>query len=239
MDGMLDFLLLPQNQVFTIALALMAGIALIEVMGLFFGLAISQLVDQLIPDFDVDVDLDVDGNVDADFDGAVDASSSSLAHVLSWLNVGKVPVLILFVLFLTAFGLAGLSVQRLVAGGLTVVLPAYLAALPALAAGIFTVRVGGKAVAHIMPKEETSAVSEKTFIGRTATLVLGTASKGNPAQAKLEDAFKQSHYILVEPDNADETLPEGSDVLIVRREGTVFFAIKNTHPSLAPEARSS
>lgn len=234
---MFDFLLLPQNQVFAIALALMVGIALVEIVGMLFGLAISQVVDQFIPDFDVDVDVDLDA--DADLDADLSAGGTSLAHILSWLNVGKVPVLILFVIFLTAFGLAGLFVQRLVAGGTGYLLPTAIAILPAVFVGIFTVRVGGKAVARIMPKEETSAVSEKTFIGRTATLVLGEASRDNPAQAKLEDAFKQSHYILVEPDNADETLPEGADVLIVRQDGTIFFAIKNTHPSLAPEARSS
>ncbi len=234
---MFDFLLLPQNQVFAIALALMVGIALVEIVGMLFGLAISQVVDQFIPDFDVDMDVDIDA--DADLDADLSASGTTLSHILSWLNVGKVPVLILLVIFLTAFGLAGLFVQRIVAGSVGVLMPAVIAALPALIAGIFTVRVGGKAMAQIMPKEETSAVSEKTFIGRTATLVLGNAKRDNPAQAKLEDAFKQSHYILVEPDNAEESLPEGTDVLIVRQEGTVFFAIKNTHPSLAPEARSS
>ena len=234
---MIDFLLLPQNQVFTVALALMAGIAVIELLGLLFGLGISQLVDQIIPDFDLDADVDLDA--DADLQADLSGGGTTLSQVLSWFNVGKVPVLVLLVLFLTAFGLAGLFVQRVVAGGIGIALPGIVAAVPALLVGVFTVRIGGKGIAHVMPKEETSAVSEKTFIGRTATLVLGDASKGNAAQAKLEDAFKQTHYILVEPDNADETLPEGTDVLIVRQEGTIFFAIKNTHPSLATEARSS
>ncbi len=232
---MIDFLLLPQNQVFTFALGLMVAIVTLEFVSLLIGLGLSDVLDQVMPDIDVDVDADIDADLDTDLSGA----GGSFAQILSWMNVGRVPVLMLLLIFLSSFGLCGLFAQRLMISSTGFALPAVFLSVPAFIAAIFSVRVGGKAVARVMPKEETSAVSEKTFIGRTATIVLGTAAKGDAAQAKLEDAFKQTHYILVEPDNATETLPEGADVLIVRQEGTVFFAIKNTHPSLTPDARSS
>ena len=232
---MIDFLLLPQNQVFTFALGLMVLIVTLEVISLLIGLGLSDLLDQMMPDIDVDIDADIDADLDADLSGG----GGSFAQILSWMNVGRVPVLMLLLIFLTAFGLSGLFAQRLMVSSTGFALPVVFMAVPAFIVAIFSVRIGGQAVAKIIPKEETSAVSEKTFIGRTATIVLGNATKGEAAQAKLEDAFKQTHYILVEPDNATETLNEGSDVLIVRQEGTVFFAIKNTHPSLTPDARSS
>lgn len=233
---MVDFLLHPQNQVFTISLGIMMAIALVELLGLLFGLGFSEMLEQIIPDFDVDIDADMD--VDGDI-GSIDGGGSTFAHVFSWLNIGRVPVLILFVIFLFGFGLAGLFVQRVMMGGIGIALPSIVVMVPALLTGLFMMRFGGRAVARIMPKEETSAVSEKTFIGRTATIVLGDAKTDNPAQAKLEDAFKQTHYFLVEPDNKEEILPEGTDVLIVRQDGNTFFAIKNTHPSLATDASSS
>ena len=106
-------------------------------------------------------------------------------------------------------------------------LPAFIATIPALAISLPTVRVLGGVLNKIIPKDETSAVSKDTFIGRVAVITLGKSSKGNPAEGKVKDSFGKYHYIMVEPDNAGDIFVQGGQVLLVRRDGSKFYAIKN------------
>ena len=55
---------------------------------------------------------------------------------------------------------------------------------------------------------------------------------GYPAQARLNDAHGQSHYLMVEPDGELE-LAAGAEVLIVRKKGHIFLAIPNPNPLLS------
>jgi len=80
---------------------------------------------------------------------------------------------------------------------------------------------GGWAVV-LVPKEESSAVSSETFVGREAEIVLGTARRDNPTQARLYDEHGRSHYVLVEPDDAAESFSQGERVLLVRSVGPRF-----------------
>ena len=88
-------------------------------------------------------------------------------------------------------------------------------------------------MARIIPKDETEAVSEKSFVGCVATITIGTASKGKPAQAKLRDRLGNTHYVMVEPDIDGQFFETGSEVLIVMQTGSVFTAIANSNPSLS------
>lgn len=79
---------------------------------------------------------------------------------------------------------------------------AFLLAMP-------SVRLFSSVLVRIMPRDETSAVASDSFIGRTATITLGTAKRGSAAQ--------------------------GESVLLVRGEGGVFFAIPVTNTQLREE----
>ena len=52
------------------------------------------------------------------------------------------------------------------------------------------------------------------------------------AQGKLKDGFGQDHYVIIEPDDDGDILKHGSKVLLVRKEGNIFFAIANTNEFL-------
>jgi hypothetical protein len=214
------------NLPFAVALLIMVGLGIIEGVGTVLGLGLSGLLDSLLPDLDLDLDLD------ADVDGPDIAAPGIFQSLLGWFHVGRVPVLILFIFFLLCFGLLGLFVQATVESTLGTMLPAWMAAIPVFIVSLLCVRVFGSVLARIMPKEETEAVSSKTFIGRVAVVVTGTARAGEPAQAKLRDQHGHTHYVMVEPDMDDEDYPTGSDVLLVSQAGAVFRAIKNPNPSL-------
>ena len=221
---MLEFIFAAPNLPFAVALALMLLIALLEGVTTTLGIGLSGLLDSMMPDIDVDVDADMDA---ADFH-----ASGPLTRMLSWLRIGQVPALVLLVIFLTAFGLMGLGVQS-VANRLTGhLLPALSASGAAFVLALPLVRMFGGILARVMPKDETEAVSEKSFIGLVAVVTTGKAKMGNPAQGKLTDRYGQAHYVMIEPDEAGEEFLQGAEVLLVSRHGATFKAIRNTSAAL-------
>ncbi|MEZ5816207.1 MAG: YqiJ family protein [Hyphomicrobiaceae bacterium] len=225
---MFDALLAPALAPFTVALGVMFLIALAEVLGTILGLSPAGLVDQLVPHADVDADADVSLGNDS-----VDASGGWMSGLLGWLCVGRVPVLVLFVALLTCFGLAGFVVQssaRSLVGGH---LPALVAVVPALMLALPPTRWLALGLARLIPKEETDAVSTRTFIGRVATITRGVASPGTPAEARLRDATGHTHYVLVEPDEPDARFEQGTEVLITSQtSASRFKAIRSTNAFL-------
>jgi len=79
-----------------------------------------------------------------------------------------------------------------------------------------------------MPKDETEAVAEKSFIGRVAVITLGKSSKDNPAQAKLTDKFGTTHYMMVEPDIEGDEFQKGDQILIVKQTSSGYKVINNS-----------
>ncbi len=238
---MLEFVAAPENRPFTTALLVMLGIALAEGGGTLLWGGFSQVIDSLLPEMDTDVDIDAD--VDADAAGPqalpLSAEAGLLLPILAWLRVGKVPILVLLVIFLTGFGLTGLLLQAAVQTLAGRSAPAMLLVLPALALALPGVRTAGGAIARALPKEETSAVSSATFVGRIATIVLGTTRRGIPAQARLRDQHGRSHYVMVEPDLDGDEFSQGEDVLLVRQSGARFRVIRPPSAALLADPSGS
>lgn len=196
---------------FGIAFALIVGIALLEGLGMLLSMSPSNLLDDLLPEIDGD---------------------SGLDRVLGWLHVGKVPSLVLLILFLSGYALFGYSVQMVSLGLFGSYLPGWTAGLLAVPSGMATVRGLGSLVAHIVPRDETSAVSEMSLIGRPGVVSAGQARKGLAAQARVRDSHGRTHYLMVEPDLGEEVFEEGSQILIVRKAGAFYRCIANPHPTL-------
>jgi hypothetical protein len=220
---MIDFFLSPANIPFVISLGVMLAFTLIEIVSTSVGLGLSELVDSLLPEFDADIDLDIEA--DADVSG-IDSPGDSLSRLLAWFRIGEVPVVMLLIIFLTSFGLSGLILQYIMFSVTGMYIPAVIAAVPAFLASIPAIRFLGGLLGKYMPKDETYVVSEKSFIGMVATITLGQATVGKPAQAKLKDRHGQTHYLMVEPANHDESFPAGETGLIVSQQGSLFKIIR-------------
>lgn len=199
---------------FGIAFALIIALALIEGLGMLVSLSPSSLLDHLVPDVDA---TDVDTGLD---------------RVLGWLHLGQVPSLVLLVLFLAGYALFGYSLQAVVHGLFGLYLPAWIAGLLAVPPGLVTVRTLGTLIAHLVPRDETSAVSEQTLIGRTGVISGGVARRGLAAQARVRDSHGRTHYLMVEPDVDDEVFDDGIEVLIVRKVGSFYRCIRNPYPTV-------
>lgn len=201
----------PETMPFGVGFALIVGIALVEGLGMLIALSPSNMLDQLLPDIDGDTGLD---------------------RLLGWMHLGRVPALVLGLLFLSGFTVFGYALQMVARGLFGGFLPAWAAALLAVPAGLATVRGLGALVAHIVPRDETSAVSEQSLVGRVGVVVAGSARRGLAAQARVRDAHGRTHYLMVEPDLDDEVFAEGTQVLIVRKAGAFYRCIANPHPEL-------
>lgn len=192
---MLEIIAAPANWPFSVALLIMLMIGAVEALGL--GASAVH----------VDVHADLDGGGD----------------LLGWLGIGRVPLLMLLVVFLAFFGLAGLAIQQF-AGPLDL----WIAVPAAAAAALPLTGLGGRGLARIMPRDETTAIGLDELVGRRGTITIGTARRGSPAQARVRDMHGQVHYVMVEPYDDSQAIGEGETVRLDRRDGNIFIALART-----------
>ena len=214
-------LLLPGNAPFVVAIGLMVVIGALESLSLLLGLSLTEHAGSLlVTHFGLD-------------HGEAGAEPGAVGQFLGWLHIGRIPLLMVLILFLLGFAVVGLSLQqvlRVVTGWMA---PPAFAAVLACAGALPFVRQMGGLICRYLPQNESTAVSEEAFIGRTAQIVTGTASEGVPAEARLVDEFGQPHYVRVEPDEPDQSFARGTTVLLVSRvSGSHYRVIANPHPDL-------
>ena len=194
-------LLTPAYLPFAIAFVVMAGIGLIEAVGLGLGNA--------------DLGADADG-------GALD-----------WLGRGReVPILIWLTSLLGCFTQTGLAIQQLATAITGAPLFWPIAAGAALVAGGLLNAVVARGLARVMPGYESSAISTDDLLRERGRVLDSAAARGRPARAKITDRHGQAHVVMVEPHDDADVLATGSTVLIVRRDGALFFALPETNSLL-------
>lgn len=235
----LEFLLDPNMAPFTGALALVAGLLVIELLASLVGGSFMAGGSDG-PDLDIGPDgpdgVDLDGveldgpDLDGpDLDGpeieGVEGAPAGGGGIASWLGFGSVPFILWFAGLLTAFGLIGYGVQVVAGSMLGGLIPWWgataIAALPSLWAGGLFARTLGR----LIPKTESSAISRRSLGDRRAVIAQGTARRGSPAQARIRDLYGNLHYVRVEPVDDDAELPRGTEVIVMDGRGPVLFAI--------------
>jgi hypothetical protein len=238
---MIEWFTAPGSAPFTAALLFMFGLALVEVVALLSGLSVHEAIDDFVTS-----SAGLSTVATADGASAVEASSL-VGRALAWFYFGRVPALVILIVFLTTFGLVGLVLQGLLRDALGAALPAPLAVSLVAAASLPAVRWVSGGLARVLPRDETSAVDPWTFIGATAEVVgPGRARVGTPAQAKLVDPFGTEHYLLVEPIDAEAVFAPGDVVrLAYETQGGRYAALAATdddgaldpHPAPPPPPR--
>lgn len=221
---MIEWFIAPGSAPFTVALLLMFGLALVEVVALLSGLSMHEGIDDFVTSSA--------GIPTAEAPDGVTAveASSLVGRALAWFYFGRVPALVILIVFLTTFGLAGLVLQGFLRDAFGAALPSLLAVPLVGAASLPAVRWISGGLARVLPRDETFAVDPWTFIGRTAEVVgPGRATVGTPAQAKLVDPFGTEHYLLVEPLEAGAVFEPGDVVrLAYETQGGRYTALAAT-----------
>lgn len=208
MEKLFTFILSDNNTIYFYSILAMFCIFLLELISTLAGFQISGFIDDAFPDLDLDADIDVD----------MDTEVSIHHTLLSWFNLGKVPFLVLVIIFLTAFGLTGYIAQYLTIHLININIPTVVMIPLVLIISFFVLHKTGAAVGRLIPSEETSAVSQDSFIGRIAVITTGTSKRGMPAQAKIKDEHGRFHYVMTEPLNDGDEFAQGFQVVIVDKK---------------------
>ena len=195
---------------FAAAFVLLFAIALMQVIGL----------------GDVFGDADADGEFDLDIDADTDASAA--AGISSVLGLSKLPFLMWLALFLFIYSATGFIGQNVIENLTGSMLPALLAGPLALVPALPVTGLASGAFARILPKDETSAVARSALLGKRGRIDIGTSRRGSPARAIVRDIYGQSHNVMVEPHEDGAIYAAGDEILLVRQEGDLFFAIADS-----------
>ncbi|MDE5453812.1 DUF1449 family protein [Bradyrhizobium sp. CSA112] len=204
MSALTDILLAPDVRPFAVAAAIMLALGGIELLATLVGFSISELVGKEV-------------TVDAD-------SGNGLGGLFLWINAGRLPLLILIILALGVFSIAGFFLQGL-AHGVGISIPASIAALAAAACSLPVIRVTSRGIARIIPRDETYAVEEADFIGHVAEVSIGPLDQGLPGRVRLKDVFGNWHSLVARASPESTPLPVGASVLLVDRDAKSFIAI--------------
>ena len=195
---------------FTLALAILGLLLLVEVLAALAGGSLLSLGGDGGLDADGDPDLGTDAP-DSDATGA--AEGDGLAALL---GLAHAPMLVWLAAFLIGFALSGLLVQWVADGLLGDPLPAALAAIPALAAGLAFARMFAGAFARLLPRHETTALEHRQLARTRGVITQGTASRGRPAEVRVRDRHGNIHYLRAEPLSDGARLPTGTEVAVTR-----------------------
>ncbi|MEH2542863.1 MULTISPECIES: OB-fold-containig protein [unclassified Bradyrhizobium] len=204
MSAVSDLLLAPDVRPFAIAAAIMLALGGIELLATLVGFSISELLGKEV-------------TVEADH-------ANGLGGLFLWINAGRLPLLILIILALGTFSIAGFFLQGL-AHGVGISVPVSIAALAAAACSIPAIRVTSRGIAKIIPRDETYAVDEADFIGHVAEVSIGPLDQGLPGRVRLKDVFGNWHSLVARASPESVPLPVGASVLLVDRDAKSFIAI--------------
>ncbi|MCG8490633.1 MAG: YqiJ family protein [Sneathiellales bacterium] len=220
---MFSFLTADGNFFFLVAILIVMILAVLEGVLTVIGAGLSQFFDSVFPD-GIGVEMDADLDIDASASSLSPAGFSS--SLIAWLRLGKVPLIVSLVVLLVAFGLIGLLMQAVIVSLFGIMISKWIAIVPAFFASLPIMAVCNAGLSLILPKTETTAVSTETFVGRVAVITLGTAKVGEPAQAKLKDEHRKTHYVMVEPDMGVGEFTRGEKVLLTEQTEAGFRGIR-------------
>jgi hypothetical protein len=205
-----SFFFADPNAPFLVALVVTLAIAAIETLSLVMGLGLADLVDDLMPSFDADTP---------------EVESSVCTDALGWLNVGKVPLLVLLLLFLGCFTVVGYGFQLFMIGSLGILLPAIVAGPLALIPALPATRLVSRTIAKILPREETYAVGDEDMVGRLAAVSLGPVTRRRHGKAKVTDAHGNIHFVRIRAAEKAKSYQINQEVLLVSHERGLFDVI--------------
>ncbi|WP_438755109.1 OB-fold-containig protein [Pararhizobium sp. O133] len=200
----MQLFLAPESLPFAIAAVMLAALTGIEMLCLLLGFSLGEAIDKALPD-----------------------DHGGMLGLMSWLNVGGVPILILIMLLLGFFAMIGFVIQS-VAHAIGILLPATLAALPAFVLALPAVRASSRTVARIVPRDETYAVETSEFVGRSGEVTVGPLDQGLPGNVRVKDRHGNWHSLRARAAKSEDPIAIGMTVLLVDHVSNVYIAIRAT-----------
>lgn len=158
---------------------------------------------------------------------------AGLTGLLSWLNVGGVPILILIMLLLGTFSIAGFVLQ-VIATAIVAPLPVLVASVAAFFSALYITRSSSRVVARIVPRDESYVVHLSDFIGRSGEVTVGPLDQALPGRVRLKDQYGNWHLLRARAAPNEKAIAIGTQVLLVDHVSDIFIAIPAPADLTAP-----
>lgn len=191
-------------------------------------------------DVDVDADFDLDADVDAgggqlldlDADGDVDSSSDfGTAQVLGWFGIGKAPLILLIALDLCLWGLAGWTLNVVVAGLMGKIGGAIAELGILILSLIIALNVGGliaRPIGRIFASFTEDSSCDR-LIGCLGTVTSASIPFSDSGKIGQIDVYDAAHNLVtvsaVLPIWAEISLRRGAKVLVIERHTKGYVVI--------------
>ncbi|MES2708894.1 MAG: OB-fold-containig protein [Verrucomicrobiota bacterium] len=249
----MNWLLAPHNTVFAAAFVVLLCFALLEGVSLVLGLGLSDWLSDLM-DLPHAGDADVhtgghgaapeahadagQGHGHGSGDSGSDAETGFFTPLLSWLEIGKVPVLISLCAFLAAFSIGGMILQESLILARLPALPGAWAAAAAFFPALPLLKLANRALGRVWPKDETSAFPVEHLVGWVGVVTIGTATEDRAAEVRVTGPDGRAHYVMCRV--SGDPVPQGGEVLLRGRDPVTgcFRGVRNTNPDLSPNLYS-
>lgn len=201
------------NGPYLFAISFILFIGLLEIISLLCGQLLSGILDAHLEQYSA-------------------LGDGNIGQILHYLNIGRLPALVVLCLLAGYFGLFGIFAQHVWVNFWQVPLSNLLLVPVSLAFSVIAAHYTGKAVASWLPRDETTAINENDYIGCMAVVTGHTGKPGSPCEGKFVDKFGQVHYLLLEPEEGKE-FNKGDRVLIIYRlSATRYLAEHNPWPDI-------
>lgn len=197
----MELFLAPECLPFAVSAIILVGLTGLELVSLLIGFSFGEMLNKAWPD-----------------------DHGGISGLLSWLNYGGVPVLILLMLILGMFAINGFVLQAIL-NAFWGPLPALAASIPAFLFAIPEVRFASGLVARIVPRDETYVVDLSDFVGRTAEVTVGPLDQGLPGRIRAKDRHGNWHVFRAKAAPNETPIAIGAQVLIVDRASDIFIVI--------------
>ena len=216
----------PGFRPFLITALILAGLVVVEMLSMLAGASASHSVDHMlgidahpvIPEHGLDGGHGLhhadpsDGDLHADRTGPV-------AEAFGWINVGRIPLLMLLMAGLAAFSVAGILIEA-ASRGLGVGVLSWLSIPAAVVVTVPAMRLVSRSIAWVIPKDQSFAIESEDLIGRTGEVTVGPVRAGVVARIKVQDRYGNWHFPRVVPFEPSAEISTGTQVLVVSRIGT-------------------
>jgi len=217
------------NVLFSAPLVFVFLFAILQLIGVGFELGGGELDVDVDVDVDVepDIDLDVDADVDVDADAEADAGGPGvIASTLGFLNVGKVPCMVILMTLFASWGIVGLVCNSIFPVREVPYFIAFSLGIAFILSNLIT-KYTAAGIAQIFP-ESDRPTSYSSLIGHSARITSGrVTSTFGRAIVQAPDGSRLNISCRVK--EGAEELVQGDEVLLMNydRDTRTFEVAKS------------